>query len=167
MELTIEKKIPNKNKKAKIPEYLIKEVINGIPYYYKGYREVLNKTKTLEDIMGCSGLQSIIIEYLMLSVCIHLDRKKYRILTNEPGNHLGPKDNLSYDMAIFDKTILVPEKVTYNYVDVPPELIVEVDLRVELKDTEIQTFEEFIILKTSRVFEFGVKKLICTLIKWY
>ena len=45
----------------KVPEYLIKEVLDGIPIYYKGYKAVLRKEKTLESIMGASGLHVIIV----------------------------------------------------------------------------------------------------------
>jgi len=34
-----------------IPSYLIRDVINGKPYYYKGYKEVLAKKKTIQDII--------------------------------------------------------------------------------------------------------------------
>ena len=53
MEAVTEKK--KKKKAEKIPDYLIKEVMDGIPFYYKGYKDVLNKTKTKEEIMGCIG----------------------------------------------------------------------------------------------------------------
>jgi len=39
-----------------IPPSLIKETIDGIPFYYAGYRSVLNKTRKLEEIMPDSGL---------------------------------------------------------------------------------------------------------------
>lgn len=52
------------------------------------------------------------------------------------------------------------KKITRHYVDVPPELIIEVDVKVELEGTGIETDAEFIELKTRKVFEFGVKKLI-------
>lgn len=49
----------------KVPEYLVKEVLNGIPIYiyYKGYKAVLRKEKTLKDIIGASGLQIFILRY--------------------------------------------------------------------------------------------------------
>ena len=44
-----------------VPEYLVYEVMDGKPIPYRGFREVLNNNKILEDIMGSSGLQSFII----------------------------------------------------------------------------------------------------------
>ena len=49
----------------KIPDYLIYEIMDGQPIYYRGYQSVLNKTKTLEAITGCSSLQAELISYLL------------------------------------------------------------------------------------------------------
>ena len=52
----------NKKKQSrKIPDYLVYEVLNGKKLYRKVYKDVLNQTKTLEEIMGSSSLQGIII----------------------------------------------------------------------------------------------------------
>ena len=45
----------------KIPDFLIREVMDGQPLYYRGYRDVLRKLKTIEDIMPCSTLQATIV----------------------------------------------------------------------------------------------------------
>jgi hypothetical protein len=37
-------------KTLRIPELLVREVIDGVPFFYKGYKSVLNKTKKIEDI---------------------------------------------------------------------------------------------------------------------
>lgn len=38
-----------KTAKRAIPAYLVREMIDGIPFYYRGYRQAMNKTKTLEE----------------------------------------------------------------------------------------------------------------------
>ena len=43
---------------------LIYEMDNGVPIYYRGYKEVLNYTKTVEEIIGSSFMQSSIITQL-------------------------------------------------------------------------------------------------------
>jgi hypothetical protein len=48
----------------KVPSTLIYEMDEGKPIYYRGYKDVLNKTKTLEQIMGTSILQSLLIELI-------------------------------------------------------------------------------------------------------
>jgi hypothetical protein len=67
---------------------------------------------------------------------------------------------LSYDIAIIEKRVLTPDKITRKYVDVPPYLVVEVDVRVDLKDTGFTGIEEFVFFKTDEAFRFGVQKFI-------
>lgn len=52
------------SKKRTIPDSLIYEVKDGQPIYRKGYKSVLNKKKTLEDIMGSRTLQSEVHVYI-------------------------------------------------------------------------------------------------------
>ncbi|MFN0200732.1 MAG: Uma2 family endonuclease, partial [Bacteroidia bacterium] len=87
----------------KVPKSLIYETINGKTIYYRGYREVLRNNQTFSDIMGSSYLQSLLISCIFSFICTKLSKKKYTILTNEVGLHLGNKDNLSNDIAIYDK----------------------------------------------------------------
>jgi hypothetical protein len=51
------KKAGTDYKVEEIPASLVRESIDGIPFYYAGYRSVSDKTKTLEDIIAGSGLQ--------------------------------------------------------------------------------------------------------------
>src|ERR1700712_5355178 len=90
-------------RKRKVPDYLVYEVMDGKPIYYRGYQSVLNKTKTLEQIIGCSSLQAELISYILSVVYQFIDRSKYRVYTNEIGNHIDAGNNLSNDIAIFDK----------------------------------------------------------------
>lgn len=63
-----------------IPPSLIKETIDGIPFYYADYKSVLNKTRKLEEIIPDSGLQAIIKNLLKDFLTLNLDRKLYWIL---------------------------------------------------------------------------------------
>ncbi len=142
-----------------VPEGLIYEVLDGKPIYYKGYREVLAENKTLEEIMGSSGLQSVIIEYL-LRVCYKVfDASAYRVLTNEIGSHIDKRNNLSNDIAIFDKKVLPAEKVTRRYPDVPARIVFEIDLDGEVGAGETFTEHEYIHTKVQRMLDFGVEKV--------
>lgn len=142
-----------------IPSYLIYEVLDGKPVYYKGYRDVLAKTKTLEEIMGSSGLQALIISYL-LEICYSaIDARLFRILTNEIGSHLDKRNNLSNDIAIFDKKVLPAEKITRHYPDVPAKFVFEVDLDGELGPDESFTEHEYIHTKVQKMLDFGVEKV--------
>ncbi|MEO0043503.1 MAG: hypothetical protein RL329_2951 [Bacteroidota bacterium] len=44
-----------------VPDYLVREIIDGDRWFYKGYRDVLAGLKTLEEIMACSTFQSIVV----------------------------------------------------------------------------------------------------------
>lgn len=142
-----------------IPSYLIYEVLDGKPVYYKGYRDVLAKTKTLEEIMGSSVLQSVIIDYLLRACYAVFDASVFRILTNELGSHLSNKNNLSNDIAIFEKSLLTPKKITTKYANVPAKIVFEVDLDGELGLEEAFTEHEYIHTKVQKMLDFGVEKV--------
>jgi len=63
--MLIAEKSRQRNKAKAIPESLIYEIIDGKPFYYDGYKDVLANKKTSEEIMGASGFQSFIIYYLL------------------------------------------------------------------------------------------------------
>ncbi|MCF2490282.1 Uma2 family endonuclease [Dyadobacter sp. CY347] len=142
---------------AKIPNVLIHEIIDGKPYYRKGYREVLDKTKTVEDIMGSSSLQAFLITYLTIWIGKQLDEIKYHILTNEAGLHLDKKNNLAGDLLIFDSSKLTIDKINKNYATVPPIISIEVDIEISLDGFSEQ---HYIALKTKKLLDFGTEKVI-------
>lgn len=92
-----------KTRTRKIPAKYIREVINGKPYYYKGYKSVINGTKQIEEITGSSSLQSIMVMIIGFFIKSHLNKSKYVLATNEAGLHLGHKNNISTDIGIFLK----------------------------------------------------------------
>ena len=67
-----------------IPSELIYEMDNGTPIYYRGYKDFLNGSKQLDELMGSSFLQSDIITQLVILLGINLS-KKFKVLTNEVG----------------------------------------------------------------------------------
>ncbi|MCO6479944.1 MAG: Uma2 family endonuclease [Phaeodactylibacter sp.] len=153
------KKKEAQGRSQEIPDYLIYEVLEGKPVYYKGYKEVLANNKTLEDIMGSSGLQLVIIEYL-LRVCYPLFAPSvYRVLTNEAGSHISKNNNLANDIAIFEKSVLTPDKITKKYINIPAKIVFEVDLDGELGPEESFTENEYIHKKVQKMLDFGVEKV--------
>ncbi len=151
-------------RKRKVPEYLVKEEIDGVKFYYPGYRQVVAGKKTLDDIMGWSGLQGIIVSYFTYFVLNKLNFKKYRVIPGETGNHLGFRNNLSLDLAIFERSVLTANKITTKYVDVPAYCVIEIDVQAEWEDGNMSDVE-FIGLKTKKLFEFGTQKLVWVLSK--
>ena len=86
-----------------------------------------------------------------------IGRKKYRFLSSELGHHLDKHNNLSYDIAIFEKSVLKGEMIDVHYVKVAPKVVVEVDVRIDLENTSDL---EYIDAKTQKVLDAGTEKLI-------
>ena len=147
-------------KKRKIPASLVKETIDGVPFYYAGYQRVLNKTQTLESIMADSGLQGFIKSFLMTLLAQQLDLKRYRIFMGEIGSHLDHRSNLALDLAVFDKSLLSAKKINLQYIDVAPKIVVEVDVNVQLEDPSASVFEDFVLNKVRKLHAFGTEKII-------
>ena len=153
--LTSEKS-KQKNRVKPIPESLIYEIMDGRPLYYKGYKDVLTNKKTSEEIMGASGLQSFIIQYLLEVLYLKIGRKKYHFLTNEIGTHLDKGNNLSGDIYIYEKNVLSPEKINTRYVEVAPKIAIEIDIRIDLSD---EKDFGYVFTKTHKLLDFGVEKV--------
>jgi hypothetical protein len=152
-----EEKNTSLKKRRRIPDYLIYEMMDGNPIYYNGYKSVLNKTKTIDDIMGSSGLQSYILMYLQMVLFKKLDMEKFIILSNELGLHIGPGNNLAGDLLIYKKQQLTADKIKNNYVDIPPEVAIEIDTKADLNNL---IFQRYISNKTNKLLNFGIKKVI-------
>ncbi|CAN5285506.1 hypothetical protein BH09BAC4_BH09BAC4_50190 [soil metagenome] len=146
----------------KIPASLMYEEIDGIPYYYRGYRAVMSRQKTKEDIMGASALQSAIVSLLIHILYKYLPFDDYLIATNEPGLHLATGSNLSNDIAVFDQSSL-PTPLDDKYFSVPPRIVIEVDVKIDLPANLSET--EYVYDKTQKMLDFGVQKVIWILTK--
>lgn len=85
MEVIVEKKPET----ITIPEYLVCEILDGQVIPYLGFQEVLKQEKTLEDIMGSSGLQAFIVSDILRFLFEHFAQDKYEIATSETGLHLS------------------------------------------------------------------------------
>ena len=142
----------------KIPSALIYEIMDGKPIYYKGYRDVLNQKKQIEEIMGASNLQVTIIEYLLMVLYRSIDFTKYRVLTNEAGLHLKKNDNLSADIAIYERQKLPVSRADKHYISIPPRIQIEVDVEADTED--FNSREGYIYTKTQKLLDFGVEKVI-------
>ncbi len=148
-------------RKRKVPDSLVKEEINGIRFYYANYKDVLNHKKTEEEIMGCSGIQALLIEYLMTVLITSGIQKKYRVFTNETGNHIAYKNNISFDIALYDRAVLTPEKINNKYVqETPPHIVVEIDTDISLDETGFSTMQDYYFAKTRKLLEYGTQKVI-------
>ena len=145
----------------KIPTPLIYEEIDNVPYCYRGYRAVLSRQKTKEDITGASALQSAVVSLLIYILYKYLPFDDYLIATNEPGLHLRKGNNLSNDIAIFDQSTSMP--LDDKYFSVPPKIVIEVDVKIDLIINVSET--EYVYDITQKMLDFGVEKVIWILTK--
>lgn len=135
-----------------IPEHLIYEELKGIPVYYRGYKEVLAKNKTLEDIMGYGDLQSYLLNLISDFLKARIG-KTHRVLVGETGLHLAHKNNLSLDLCIYPKSQLSFKKLKNKYFSDPPLVVVEVDAKA---DPDIFNTTNYFHTKTQELLNFGI-----------
>ena len=144
--------------KIVVPDYLIREIIDGDRWFYRGYRDVLNGLKTPEEIMACSTYQSLVVGYVYNKLWNALEDKPYWVMSNEVENNLSKKNKAAYDVAVFDKATLPPEHINANYANVPPKLVIEVDVKIE---SESNTPDDIVWqIKTQKLLDSGVEKVI-------
>ena len=144
-----------------IPPSLIYEILNGRPLYYRGYKEVLEKNLNPESVMGSSALQAILVSLIHSYIMLNRDKKKYIPVTNEAGVHLAVTDNLSCDVAIFEKGTFT---INTKYFDVAPKIVIEVDVKIDLTDFDGVDFN-YVAEKNQRLFDFGVERVLWVLSK--
>lgn len=135
---------------------LVYEVMDGQIIFYRGYQEVLRGNKTLEEIMGSSGLQSLIISCVVEFLLQTLPKKEYKVLYSELGLHLGKHDNVALDIAVYKKELL--KKVNNKYLEVAPQLVFEIDTKADY--TTLGNPMDYINIKTKKLLAFGVQEVI-------
>jgi Uma2 family endonuclease len=141
-----------------VPESLIYEEIDGQPIYYRGYREVLSNQKALEDIMGCSDVQGVIVSTILEYLYQNVSSKEYKIITNEIGLHLERKNNLPSDIALYDKAVLQKTPLKNKYFEIPPRAVIEIDTKADT--SSFNTAADYYHTKTNKLFGFGVQEVI-------
>lgn len=144
---------------TKIPRILIYEEFDGHPIYRKGFKEVMLGLKTINEIsMGTSALQWFITNTMNR----HLQRvlpQDYLCGPGELGLHLTKNTNFSADIAIFRPGQLKVGFHSINYSDVPPNVVIEVDIKID-ESEYFQTEEEYFHKKTERLLQWGVERVI-------
>ena len=133
-------------KGLRIPDDLVWEVLDGKPLYRRGYMQVVKKLKTYQDIMGTSSYQSIITTFLTLLLGTKLDFSRFDIMIGEIGVHLNHKDNVSNDIAIFNR--LEGQQFSKKYVDFAPKIVIEIDIDI---DPSVMQDIEYLNRKTGKV----------------
>ncbi len=150
------KEAPKRQKKVatKIPDYLIYEVAKGKPIYYKGYKEVLNGTRNFESIRVETILNASLKAYLIGYLFEVLPSGKFQLTVGEMGIDLSPLDRRGASICIFRTDNF---KLVDKYANLPPEIIIEIDVRAEVEDRHEM---DYVAEKTDDYHKFGVKRII-------
>jgi Uma2 family endonuclease len=145
-------------KPRNVPDYLIYEIMDGQPIYYKGFRDVLSGKKQAEEIMGSSKLQSYIVTYLTAVLVNFLDEELFTVLGHEAGIHLDKSNNLAGDILVFDTETLPGSDIDEHYADVPAKIAIEVDVTADTSD--IGGVDTYVYKKVRKLLDFGVERVI-------
>jgi len=144
-------------KRKGIPKELIYEMRYGKPIYYRDYDKVLKGELPLEAVMGSGYLQWKIISLILKFLFLNLS-SKYDIATNEAGYKWAPKTWRNLDIAIFDKSKLEKEGLHTGYVKTPPEVVIEIDTKADLR--KYGDFMNYAREKIDDLLNAGVNKII-------
>ena len=142
-----------------IPKILIYEEFDGHPIYRKGYKDFVLGLKKIEEInMGTSQLQW----FITVSLVKYLNRNlpdNYFAGSSELGLHLTKGTNFAADIAIYREERLNVGFHSVKYSEVPPDVVIEVDIKIDESDY-FQTEEEYFHKKTERLLKWGVGRVI-------
>lgn len=139
-----------------IPDALIYEMWQGKPLYYRGYRDVLAGKKTVEEVRAVADLKGVLCSLLTGYIGNAFNRKNYLFAVNT-GLHLALKDNLGNDLVIFEKEKV--GKLKGKYFDVPPKIVIEVDIKADTTEFE-NGADGYVIQKSKKLLDFGVEKVL-------
>jgi Uma2 family endonuclease len=142
---------------ATLPSILVYEELNGRKLYRKGYKKFLNRTKTIEEIMGCSSLQAAIVSVFLSYLYRQVEDEGYEIMTNEAGLHISLGNNLSSDIILYDSEDFLKYRLDEHYFSVAPKVVIEVDVKIELEDMDAT---DYWTTKTDLLLGFGVEKVV-------
>lgn len=142
-----------------VPRILIYEEFNGHPIYRKGYKDIMLGLKKIEEIgMGTSGLQWFITNAINRHILTLLPIS-YKVGPGELGLHTTANSNFSADIAIYRPGQVKIGFHSTKYLDVPPSVVIEVDIKIDESDY-FQNEEEYFHKKTEQLLQWGVERVI-------
>ena len=107
--------------------------------------------------MGSSYLQSVIITRLVITLGGLLDLNKYEILSNEVGLQIDKNSWRAADIAICNKEKLKDIPLNNKYLQIAPEIVIEIDTKAHLE--AIENPFGYYHDKTEQLLQFGVQKV--------
>ncbi|MEN0006405.1 MAG: Uma2 family endonuclease [Bacteroidota bacterium] len=138
-----------------IPEVLVYEMVDGVPIYYRNYRAAISGTLSIDEIMGSSKLQSLIVAELIFLLRSFFG-DDYLVFTNELGLQFSKKSWRATDIAVIKSDKV--DDLDNKYLSVAPEIVIEIDAKAELNELKnpLGYYQE----KTEELLQFGVEKVI-------
>ncbi len=140
-------------RKEKLLKLLTYEVVDGKPIYYRGYKDVLEGKKQPEEVMGSSAYHGSLVAMLSYWLIKNLGGK-YAVMSGELGYLIeGGWRNL--DVAVFRYEDVKDKLESENYIDVPPVLVVEINVRAE-----VESEMEYVLKKSEDLLNSGVERVV-------
>ncbi len=140
-----------------IPKQLIYEELFGQILYRKGYKDVLNQTKTLEEIIGRSSLESTILSLMLRYLYTNLEDEGYAIMTHQVGLNVSLENQLVSDIALYPIKIVIDYSLDKYYFKIPPKMVIEVGISIDLEN--IADYK-YVSQKVKALFKFGVERVL-------
>jgi Uma2 family endonuclease len=142
-----------------IPSILVYEEFDGHPIYKKGYRNFMLGLSKIEEInMGSSILQWFLIDVILKFLHQKLPNN-FHCGSSELGLNVSKNTNFSADIAVYRPGEIEIGFNSLNYSQKAPNIVIEVDIRVEESDF-FQNEEEYFHRKTQKLLEWGVEKVV-------
>ncbi len=147
----------SRQKLKPIPDYLIYEMDDGKPIYYRGYKDVLNGEKTFEGIIGNGLLHCLLLSLIRNSIHPKLN-KKYSLLSSQLGISMDEKNWRLANMTIFNKKELLKCDFKDEYIKISPKIVIELDTKAHFENAS--DVDYYFQHKTDQLLNFGVEKVI-------
>ncbi len=137
-----------------IPDYLIYEMDDGKPIYYRGYQDVLDGKKEVEEIMADGNIQAW-LKGQIITLLNNILSDIYIATVGGQGLSLAKKSWRAADVAIFKTENFL---FTNEYSKLPPEIVIEIDTKAHFEIAFTTT--SYYNRKTQQLLDFGVQKVI-------
>ena len=148
-----------KNEPA-VPDFLVREIIGGQKFYYRGYKQVISKKISFEAIAYSSSLQAVLAAYLTVQLVKGNLHAQYIILSGNPSLAINPDNQLVCSTLLFAPSVLTPDKISIKYADVPPKIALLMDDKVEVP---AHLYLSYVRRKMDALHQFGTEKVILIL----
>ena len=140
-------------RRERLLKLLTYEVVDGKPIYYRGYRDVLEGKKQPEEVMGASFLHGRLV--ILLGAFLREKLKGRYVVSGGELGYLIEGGWRNLDVAVFRYEDVKDKLESENYIDVPPVLVVEINVRAE-----VESEMEYVLKKSEDLLKSGVERVV-------